>query len=167
MGWFNIKNVVTAIGNSATFSKVILNENYNIVCNDIQYLEGIFEVLEIRKDIDVLIVSSDLLKLEKVDDFVDSVFSFKENLEIVFIDEKGCFENVLSNKNEYKLIYNCEDTQFIKNIVEQNKFELEKNVKRKFLSKEAIIVKIQMIYTKFTLKVIGILLKIIKSRKEI
>ena len=146
---------------------MILNENYNIVCNDIQYLEGIFEVLEIRKDIDVLIVSSDLLELENVDDFLDSVFSFKDSLEIFFIDEKGYFENVLSNKNEYKLIYNCEDTQFIKNIVEQNKFELEKNVKRKFLSKEAIIVKIQMIYTKFTLKVIEILLKIIKSRKEI
>ena len=169
MGWFNIKNVVTAIGNPIISSQVFLNEKYNIVCNDIQYLEGIFEVLEIREDVDMLIVSSNMLDKKTVDEFVADVFNLKENLEIVFIEEARNYniEKELINAGGYKLIYDCDDTDFIRKIVEQDKLELEKNVKSKFLSKEAIIVKIQMIYTKCALRVIEVLLKIIKSRKEI
>ena len=52
-----MKKVITAIGNN------ILNENlkkinkYEIIGKDIQYKEGILEFLQLKNDVDVLILS--------------------------------------------------------------------------------------------------------------
>ena len=49
-----IKNILTAIGNPMLNNELKKIENINIVNNDIQYQEGIFEILEINKNIDFL-----------------------------------------------------------------------------------------------------------------
>ena len=56
-----MKNVITALGNP--YLNEILNEkeNLKIIEKDIQYQDGIFEVLENYKEIDFLILSGILL----------------------------------------------------------------------------------------------------------
>ena len=50
-----IKNILTAIGNPILNNELKKIKNINIIYNDIQYQEGIFEILEINKNIDFLI----------------------------------------------------------------------------------------------------------------
>jgi len=50
-------NIVTALKNPNINNKLREEENFNIIGSDIQYQEGILEILENNKNIDLLIIS--------------------------------------------------------------------------------------------------------------
>ena len=50
-------NLITAIGNPNLNEKLKNKKTINVIGKDIQYQEGILEVLEERDDIEVLIIS--------------------------------------------------------------------------------------------------------------
>ena len=52
-----MKKIITAIGNSMLNDKLKEMNKFEIVSRDIQYKEGILEILNERKDIDILIIS--------------------------------------------------------------------------------------------------------------
>ena len=56
-----MKNIVTAIGYPEFNQKLKENEEYNILSKDIQYQEGILEILEKEEKIDLIIISNYIL----------------------------------------------------------------------------------------------------------
>ena len=52
-----MKNIITALCNSVVNDKLKEINEFNILANDILYQDGIFEILENRKEIDYLILS--------------------------------------------------------------------------------------------------------------
>ena len=49
--------ILTAIGNPILNNELKKIEDIEVINNDIQYQEGIFEILEIEKEIDFIIIS--------------------------------------------------------------------------------------------------------------
>ena len=56
----NLKKVITAINNPILNDKLLNCKNIKVLKNDIQYKEGILEILELEKNIDILILSENL-----------------------------------------------------------------------------------------------------------
>ena len=61
-------NIITAINNEKIFKELKNEKSINIISNDIQYKEGILEILEKNKNIQYIIINEDLngqIKLKK------------------------------------------------------------------------------------------------------
>lgn len=99
--------VITAIGNSILNEKLKNKTDINVVGKDIQYQEGILEVLEDNKDIDLLILSNILLGEWDFYKLINEIKKENETLEIVvFLNKKDeNLENFLFIKNIYKIYY--------------------------------------------------------------
>ena len=50
--------IITAVGNPLLNDKLRKIENINVIGKDIQYQEGILEILEVQNDIDMIIISN-------------------------------------------------------------------------------------------------------------
>lgn len=57
-----MKKVITALGNPILNEKLRKEENITVLANDIQYQEGIIEILEKEENIDFLILSELLIR---------------------------------------------------------------------------------------------------------
>ncbi len=99
--------IITAIGNPSLNNKLRTMNELTIVGKDIQYQEGILEILEENKDIDVLIISNVLPGELDFYKLINKLKKEHENVEIiVFLDKKNeNIENFLSSKNIYKICY--------------------------------------------------------------
>ena len=100
-------NVITAIGNPIINEKLKNVEDVNVIGKDIQYQEGILEILDSREDIDVVIVSDILPDEYGFYNLINQIIRIKEEIEIiVFLEEKNSdIENFLNSKNIYKIYY--------------------------------------------------------------
>ena len=100
-------NVITAIGNPILNEMLNKLENVNVIGKDIQYQEGILEILDSREDIDVVIVSDILPDEYGFYNLINQIIRIKEEIEIiVFLEEKNSdIENFLNSKNIYKIYY--------------------------------------------------------------
>ena len=132
-----MKKVITAIGNN------ILNENlrkinkYEIIGKDIQYKEGILEFLQLKNDVDVLILSE---LLEGQIDFkalISKILKINNKIDIiVFIEnEDKEIKNFLYEKGIFKIYKNNEvNIKELENIIENRIFEntevLNEEIKR-------------------------------------
>lgn len=107
--------IITAIGNPILNEKLKNNTDIKIVGKDIQYQEGILEVLEENKDIDLLAVSNILPGEWDFYKLINEIKKANERLEIVvFLNKKDeNIENFLSSKNIYKIYY-LNDSEFDK-----------------------------------------------------
>ena len=61
-----MKQIITALGNRLLNDKLKEEEEFEILTKDIQYQDGIFEVLEKEEKIDFLILSEILLGENKI-----------------------------------------------------------------------------------------------------
>lgn len=115
--------VLTAIGNPYINEKLKNYENIEVIGKDIQYQEGIIEVLEIRDDIDLLIISNSLPKEYNFNILIDKILKIKNELEvIVFLESKDeNIENFLNSRNIYKIYYLEKDYEkFFYNFLNSN-----------------------------------------------
>ena len=123
--------VVTAIGNPKINEKLKELNVYEIVGKDIQYEDGIFEILEERKNIDILIVSNNLPEEYDFKILINKIIKIKEDLKIiVFLKEHNQdIENFLNSKNIFDVFYlNKIDDFFYRiknNIIIKNKKDLK------------------------------------------
>ena len=61
-------NVIIAINNEKIFKEIKKQNKINIISNDIQYKEGIIEILEKNKNVQYIIINENLfgqIKIEK------------------------------------------------------------------------------------------------------
>lgn len=100
-------NIITAIGNPILNDKLRKMEGINIIGKDIQYQEGIIESLELRNDIDLIIMSNSLPEEYGFYKLINKIKEIKDSIEIVvFLEKKDeNIENFLASKNIYKINY--------------------------------------------------------------
>lgn len=99
--------ILTAIGNEELNERLKEEEEIEVIGKDIQYQEGILEMLEERKDIDCLAVSNNLPEEMNFLYLIDRIRKENEKLEIiVFLDKEDIkIENFLNSKKIYKIYY--------------------------------------------------------------
>ncbi len=114
--------VITAIG-IPEINKRLKNENiYDVIGRDIQYQEGIIEVLEDRQDIDGIIISNILPEEVEFKELICQVLEIASNIEIiVFLKEKDEeIEMFLNSKKIYKIYYLNDYEQFFRSFKKSN-----------------------------------------------
>ena len=136
-------NLITAVGNPYINEQIKNMENYNVILKDIQYFEGILEILKIHKNIDILLISTTIL-LEK--NFIEIIREDFENLEIVIFIDKNIESDIayFNSKRIYKIYSNDKNgyDNFLKSLNYSSKNVTEKvkndmsDLKREILQKQ-------------------------------
>lgn len=117
-----MKQIVTALGNHYLNDKLCEEKTFDVLAKDIQYQDGIFEILEKEEKIDFLILSEILLGENKIEKLIDKIKEKNNFIKIIIIleNEKEELENILYAKGVIKIYYNNkveikEIISFIKN----------------------------------------------------
>ena len=112
MGVFKIKKIITAIGNPILNNELKKIEGLAVIENDIQYKDGIIELLEINKKIDYIILSELIPGEINLIDLIKLIKNINNEIKIIVILENND-ELKNTNINEllnlgylYKIIYN-------------------------------------------------------------
>ena len=130
-----MKKIVTAIGNHHLNEKLKQENTFEILGEDIQYQEGIFEFLEKEKNIDFLILSELLPGNMEIKKIVEKVKDSNPNIQIIlFLDHKNQeLENYLYAKGIFSIFYHNqiniqELIHFIKNNQKNENQEIKKQL---------------------------------------
>ncbi len=124
-----MKNIITALCNSIVNDKLKEINEFNILANDIQYQEGIFEILENKKEIDYLILSEFLPGEYEIKKLIEKIKEKNNTIKIILIleKEKEELENYLYAKGIFKIFYNNKiEISDIINLIKNNYNENEK-----------------------------------------
>ena len=148
-----MKKIITAIGNESINNELKKEKNINIILNDIQYKEGIIEILEEKNEVDYIIINNILQGEIKIEDLIKQIYIINKSIKIIIAIENNEkeIEKYLNYKNIYKIIYlDKNDRINIQKIIEiinnnkdnnyenkniTNKIKQEKNEKNKNLFK--------------------------------
>jgi len=111
-----MKKIITAIGDKKLNEK-LRQENFQVIGKDIQYIEGVFEQLEIVNDINLIIISNKLIKDNRVKEIINKINLLNKKIKIIIILEDKNIELIkylkikkikyyinLNNKKEKNLI---------------------------------------------------------------
>ncbi len=138
-----MKKIITALQNEKVNEKLSQQENIKIMVNDIQYQEGIIEVLEINSDIDFILISELLPGQMKIEELIEKIKKINEKIKIIIIleNKKEELENYLLAKGKIIIFYNNKITieELINTIQEKTNQEiLEEEIKeiKKMINKE-------------------------------
>lgn len=97
-------NILTAINNEKIFKE--LKNNMKIIYNDIQYKEGILEILEKNKNIDVVIISENISGQIKIEELIKKIKKINSKINIIIIlNKKDLLKEEYLIKNKIKFIY--------------------------------------------------------------
>lgn len=99
--------VVTATGIPEINDRLKAQNEYEVIGRDIQYQEGILELLEEREDIELVIVSNNLPEEMNFNILISKIINMKENIEIIVIlkEKDENIEMFLNSKKIYKIYY--------------------------------------------------------------
>ncbi len=148
--------IITALENPITNKKLKEKTNFEIIGNDIQYQEGIIEVLQKNPEINLLIISELLSGQMNFKKLIEQIKLINKKIEIIVIlkNENEEMKNYLISKGVFNIFYNNKITNDelidtinkINNINKENeineeiknlkKIILEKNNTRKNIAKE-------------------------------
>lgn len=123
-----MKKIVTAIGNIKLNQKLKEKSNIEVIGTDIQYQEGILELLENENNIDFLIISENIEGGLNNVQLIEKIQLINKNIKIIFILEKQNeeIENILLAKGIYKIMYhNQTEIKDIIYCIEKNNNENE------------------------------------------
>lgn len=109
-----MKKIITAIGNSLINEYLKNTNKYIIQTPDIQYREDLIEVLKNKTDTEILILSSEIIKGEKIIDYIKEIKQINKLIKIIVL---------LENKNDE--IQNSLALNGIKNIFYGNEIPIE------------------------------------------
>ena len=125
-----MKKIITALGNPLLNDKLSEEKEFKILTKDIQYQDGIFEILEKEEKIDFLILSEILLGENKIKNLIEKIQEKNNQIKIIVIleNKKEELENILYLKGVKKIYYNneVEIEEIISFIKNENKEENEK-----------------------------------------
>jgi len=171
-------NIVTALKNPNINNKLREEENFNIIGSDIQYQEGILEILENNKNIDLLIISELLPGEIEFKEIINKIIQINKKIELIVIlnNKNEELKNFLISKGIFNIFFNNEITikDLIKIINEKNnkKNEIEINEEIKKLKeiifekeKNKKIINLKIINNKKILDLKNNINKLFKNRK--
>ncbi|MCI9178366.1 MAG: MinD/ParA family protein [Clostridia bacterium] len=102
-----MKKIVTAIGNPNLNNRLKKEEEIQVIAEDIQYQEGILEILEKGTTIDYLILSELLPGNFTIKDLVQKIKEINSNVQIILFleNQKEELENYLYAKGIFAIFY--------------------------------------------------------------
>ncbi len=120
------------IANNKKINRPIKNE-IEIVSDNIQYKEGILEILELNKNINYIIFSEDLIGQIKNEKLIQEILNINKNIIIyIFVNKKIKFiknnKNIIKNKN-IKIIENENDNKLNEIFLEKENSDININKK--------------------------------------
>lgn len=124
-----MKEVITALANPKLNKKLKQMNKFIINYNDIQYQEGVLEILKENKKIDILILSEILPGEYKIEDFILEIKKYNKEIKIIIFLEykKEKLEIFLKSQGIFNIYYNNEIKEE-KIIQEINKTDKNKSV---------------------------------------
>lgn len=139
--------IITALGNPKTNEKLKKEKNFEVIGNDIQYKEGIIEILEKNLKIDLIIISEILPGENEFKEIIEKIISINNKIEIIVVlkEENNEIKNYLISKGIFNIFYNNKITndelikiiKEIENIKKENEMNEEiKKLKNIILEKE-------------------------------
>lgn len=130
-----MKYIITALDNPTLNINIRKEKIFKILCKDIQYQDGILEILEKYKRIDFLIINELLPGKYKLEELINKINKKNKYIKIIIFleNKKEELENILYAKGVYKIFYNNEIE--INNIIKIIKNEKEEN---NFIIKEEL-----------------------------
>ena len=130
--------IITALGNPYLNEELKKEKDLIILAKDIQYQDGIFEILEKNEKIDFLILSGILLGGKKLEELIENIKENNNQIKIILILEKEEreLEKKLISIGVIKIYHNNnvevkEIISYIKNIENKNSFHTEELEKMK------------------------------------
>lgn len=114
-----MKHIITAVGNRELNDILRKQDIIKIEGPDIQYQEGIIETLEKYQEIDMIILSDEIIGKLSLEELIINIIMVKKNVEIVLITND--YLDLKMNKNIIKVInkYNYVNT-IIKYLITEN-----------------------------------------------
>lgn len=134
-------NIITALNNPKLNKKIREKTNFNIIGNDIQYKEGIIEMLEKNGEIELAIISELLPGEYTFIELIEKIKNKNKGIEIIAIlkEDKEEIKNYLISKGVFDIFINNKISieELIEKINEKNKIkkEIEINEEIKQLKK--------------------------------
>ena len=116
--------ILTAIKNEKIFIELKNNKNIKIIKNNIQYKEGILEILENDKKINYIILNEDLYGQTTIEELISKIKFINNKIKIIIIlNKKDLIKEDYLFKNKIKFIYEKEiSTQkILETILNKNK----------------------------------------------
>lgn len=138
--------IITALENEKINNKLKENEKIKIITKDIQYKEGILEILEEEKNIDYIFLKKELEGEISYKELIKKIKEINKNIKIILIiNKKEKLEEYKKDNNIYDALYDSElNEKNILNIIGEEKNRKKEKTKEK---KEQIAVeKIRKIY---------------------
>ena len=124
--------IITAIGNPKLNEELRKDNFYEVIGVDIQYQDGIFEILEKNINIDYLILNLDLIGNLNKYELIEKIKEKNINLKLIIILEKENKKliNYLFSKNIKNIILKNETNLKRINNILKNKKEIKKLIKK-------------------------------------
>lgn len=124
--------IITATGNPKINERLRQEKEYEVIGKDIQYQEGILEVLEEISDIEGIILSNNLIEEIEFNLLISKIIDINKNIEIVvFLKEKDEeIEIFLNSKKIYKIYYLDNYESFFNNLNKKktSNLDISKNI---------------------------------------
>lgn len=142
--------IITAIGNPEINEELNKDNFYDVIGVDIQYQDGIFEILEENKNIDYLILNLNIIGELNEINFIEKIIEENNNLNLIIILEKENEKiiNYLFSKNINNILFkNKNNLNEINNII-KNKKEINLLNEKNNLNKNKLIIKNKINYNK-------------------
>ena len=169
-----MKKILTAIGNEKINNELNKIENFKVISNDIQYKEGIIEILENMQDIDFIILNSLLPGEINLIELIKKINLLNEKIKIILFIENNNpeIDKLLSDKKIYKILYNNEiEIKDLINIIKDSEIINNEELKEEINKLKSIILENEK-KNKFRHKIKSffednIVNKILKNKKNI
>ena len=94
-----MKKIITAINNPIINEK-LKKEKIEVIGKDIQYKEGILEILENNKEINFILINENLPGEIKNDELINKIKKINKNIEIIFFIKKENKKNAIINEKK-------------------------------------------------------------------
>ena len=144
-----MKKIITALGNPLLNNKLLEQKEINVIGKDIQYQEGIFEILEKENKIDYLILSELLPGENNLEKLINKIKNKNNKINIIIIMEnkKEEIENILYSKGIKKIYYNNKvEIDEIINYIKNEKIEENEKLKDEIENLKKLLIKNNILF---------------------
>ncbi len=137
-----MKKIITALANPILNNELKKEEDFIVIGNDIQYQEGITEILEKENNIDFLILSEILPGENKIEKLIDNIKRINSDINIIIImeEKKEEIENYLYSKNIYSILYNKIEIKEIINLIKNKEENENEKIKKELNELKQILI---------------------------
>ena len=136
--------IITALGNPILNNELRKYSDFEVIGKDIQYMDGIIELLEINPNINYLILSEFLDGQTDLTDLIDKIIKINRKIKIIIIlnDKNTEIEEKLAQKGIYDILYDKTDIIEIVNLLKTKNIEyLNKELREEINKLKELILK--------------------------